>query len=136
MNFAANFKKFANMTEKRLDEVVRRTALDLYAGIIEESPVLTGRFRANNLISIDKEIDSSLVGVEGKSASQLINESQSAIPKKPSGSVIVIQNNLNYAVDLEYGKSKKAPNGVYGINILRFSSILNNNVNEVKKDIR
>ena len=136
MNFAANFKKFANMTEKRLDEVVRRTALDLYAGIIEESPVLTGRFRANNLISIDKEIDSSLVGVEGKSASQLINESQSAIPKKPSGSVIVIQNNLNYAVGLEHGLSQKAPSGVYGINILRFSSILNNNVNEVKKDIR
>lgn len=124
MNFASNIKKFQGMTEEKLDKVVRKTALDVYKGILELSPVDTGRFRSNNILSIDV-VDKSENGIKSESA-QLI-EANTKFSGKVAGHTVFIQNNLDYATALEYGRSKQAPLGVYGVTLLRFGSILKNN---------
>lgn len=124
MNFAANIKKFQGMTEEKLDKVVRKTALDVYKGILELSPVDTGRFRSNNILSIDA-IDKSENGIKSESAQLL--EANTKLSGKVAGHTVFIQNNLDYATALEYGRSKQAPRGVYGVTLLRFGSILKNN---------
>lgn len=125
-NFALNFRQFENITTNRLDTIVRKTSMDLYKDILNKSPVDTGRFRANNLMSIDFA-DNREVGV--RNTSSQLGEANSKLSGRVAGRTVFIQNNLDYALKLEYGSSAQAPDGIYGTSILRFNRFLENAVN-------
>lgn len=142
--FSLSFNKFKNKSVKQMDAIIRKTALNLYGDIIVNSPVDTGRFRANNMISIDNEINYATLETDGtkkisdkRESSKYLKESEKFNDLK-LGRFIYIQNNLVYAKDIEFGlysknsKSGKtsngfsiqAPSGVYRIAIARFSKHL------------
>lgn len=105
-----------------MDAIIRKTALELTSNIILDTPVDTGRARGAWLVSIDRE-NISKTDIQDKSGITTISKAESSL-NNPIGRFIYIQNNLDYIVGLEYGKSKQAPNGMVRKNIIRFSKYL------------
>ena len=93
----------------------------LLSDIDNRSPVLTGLFRGNHKVSIgvpDFSVDESKLDV--RSGGDIsFNENMAKVDSIPLGQYpkIYIQNNVEYAEDLENGSSQKAPRGIYGLSL-------------------
>ena len=102
--FNADLNKFAKATNLEIEEVVRKVAFDVYTGVVQKTPVDTGRAKSNWNIgkgSIDYSI-------------RLKDFSFRAMPinKGAGKNVIYITNSLPYINRLENGWSKQAPKGM------------------------
>lgn len=119
--FTMDIKAFADRAGEAADLVVRKICLDLFSDITINTPVDTGRARANWLASVGVpntatfEYASSPQAASGKA----IADAQTAIAQAP-GNVFWISNNLPYIYRLEFeGWSKQAPNGMVRLAIDR-----------------
>ena len=56
-NFTLDMSKFANKSLGEIEQVVRKTAIDLTTSIIKSTPVDTGRARANWFVSFESAIE-------------------------------------------------------------------------------
>jgi len=128
--FSLSFNKFKNKSVKQMDAIIRKAALELTSSIILDTPVDTGRARGAWLVSIDRE-NNSKTDIQDKSGTTTISKAESSL-NNPIGRFIYIQNNLDYIVGLEYGKSKQAPNGMVRKNIIRFSKYLEESARNTK----
>ena len=117
-NFTLDMSRFANKSLGEIEQVVRKTAIDLTTSIIKSSPVDTGRFRSNWFVSFEDAIDNTTD--DTNSAKALANATNTLLGGK-IGKYIYIQNNLDYAIKLEYGASKQAPAGIVRVNVERFA---------------
>lgn len=96
---------------------VRNGLHSLAVNIIDRSPVLSGRFKANWRVSYRKP-DLSTSASTDSSASYAQAEKLKTIPIV--GGNVFISNSLPYADALEYGYSKKAPNGMVRVSLVEF----------------
>lgn len=103
---------FVGKVEEDVGKHLRIISMALLTEIVTRSPVDTGRFRANNQVSIGSPDYSELAAVD-TSGAETIQQGSAVIAKGKPFSVIYIQNNLPYAEPLENGHSKQAPTGVY-----------------------
>ncbi|PIJ42833.1 hypothetical protein [Tatumella sp. OPLPL6] len=103
---------FTGKVEEDVGKHLRIISMALLTEIVTRSPVDTGRFRANNQVSIGYPDYSELAAVDTSGAAT-IQQGSAVIAKGKPFSVIYIQNNLPYAEPLENGHSKQAPTGVY-----------------------
>lgn len=108
--------RFIKSVEGHLAKKRNQIAGDMLQGVIMQSPVDTGAFRANHRVSIDVddlEYDSASLDPSGN---KTLREGMTVIASndKPY-SEVVIQNNLPYAEKLENGHSDQAAQGVYGV---------------------
>lgn len=104
---------FAREVEKTQNRRLRAVALQAFEGVIERSPVDTGAFRGNNVLSVGQRNDGYNMEATG-----VYNQQQASLRlDRITGpfEVVYIQNNLPYAGELENGSSKQAPQGVYAI---------------------
>ena len=111
--FTLDLSKFGAKAIGNAEKVVRKIALDMHSRIVERSPVDTGRFRANNSVSIG--------GNPGTTTTD------TGIPNPnvdgfQIGQVVFLYNNLEYAMKLEMGHSKQAPSGVYRLSFNEVAS--------------
>ena len=94
-------------------QVAQKIALDILGDVVETSPVDTGRFRASWLVSIDGPDPSKVGGENPDSPVETVGRGEGEIVRFGKDNVsITIQNNLDYAAELEYGSSQQAPQGV------------------------
>ena len=122
--FSLSFEKYKNKTSKQIDKAIRNVALGLTRDIIMDTPVDQGRLRANWQVSFDTPINSSLIDKD-TTGNSTIDKAKSVVFGNAIGRYIYIQNNLAYAVKIEYGGSpKKAKNGMVRINIKRWRAKL------------
>lgn len=112
--FANDLNKFTKKTETVASEVCRKIALDTFRRIVQRSPVDTGRFRANNQISLNELPVNSVLEFDKRGAAT-IRIGDQTVQRFKLGDTIFIYNNVAYALPLEYGRSKQAPQGVYRI---------------------
>jgi hypothetical protein len=105
---------FAGLIEEEVGKKLRIISLALLSEIVQRSPVDTGRFRANNQVSIGSADYSELSAVDISGAAT-IQQGSAVIAQGRPYSVIYIQNNLSYAEALENGHSQQAPAGVYAL---------------------
>jgi len=98
--------KLANKINTKGSRLVRKIILDGMRQLIRQSPIDTGRFRANWSTSINAMS-------EGTTESTISNiqKSTQGIQGYKLGQTAFLHNNLEYAVPLEYGSSKQAPKG-------------------------
>lgn len=98
--FAQDISKFVRKTQLRADLVLRKVALDAYRGLLNRSPVKTGRFRGNWRCSIGTADLTTTTSV-------LPTGEDSAVVKTIGdakfGDTILLSNNLPYAGVLEHG---------------------------------
>lgn len=157
--FAGSIAAFAKKAKMSNDKALRSASIKLFSAIITESPVDTGRFRANWMVSNGQsstatttEVDTSPGGEETK------NKVEQYITGMKDVYAFTLANNLPYAHVIEYGGypdpvklgtwdkkkqayeirsaggfSKQAPQGVVRVNIARFEQLLNEAAQEAKK---
>lgn len=126
--YQRKFARALKRATKRLtqDEAalfLKKVAFDALAGVLEKSPVDTGRFKANWRVGINApdrstivgRKDTSPVGTPGRATSTFARVS-TKLAKVKGGSTIYISNNLPYAQVLEDGSSQQAqgPNAIVG----------------------
>lgn len=105
---------FAGVVEEALTQRVRVIALALLNEIVLRSPVDTGRFLGNNIVSVGAPVYASSESLD-PSGSETIQRGLSMMSGLEPYTQVYIQNNLPYATALEDGHSKKAPGGVYAV---------------------
>jgi len=108
-------KCISNLEQQRT-MIVKKIAFDLFRKIIFKTPVLTGRARANWLVSVVAP-RSETVDETDKTGMKTLSEVQGVIAGWESDSDIYMSNNLPYIYGLERGRSKKAPQGMVKISI-------------------
>ncbi|WP_367604046.1 HK97 gp10 family phage protein [Pseudomonas asiatica] len=105
---------FAGLVEEALTQRVRVIALAMLNEIVLRSPVDTGRFRGNNIVSVGSPVYTSSVNVD-PTGSETIQQGVRVMTGLEPYTQVFIQNNLVYSVELERGHSKQAPSGVYEV---------------------
>lgn len=133
--FSKTLEELAGLYEKRFGDVIRKTVLDLFAGIIRRSPVDTGTYRASHMIANHEPApEEGIVKIEKGQAANEVN----AIAKgaawfwAPGMGAIYIFNNLPYAEPLENGHSKQAPEGIYRQAMTELQAVLKKQILKLK----
>ncbi len=118
---------FIDQIESDLTKQARIIAMALLGEVVKRSPVDTGRFRGNNIVSVGAPVFSATTNVD-KDGSATITAGQSVLAGLKPYTVIYIQNSLPYSEKLENGGyngptakvdeqgfSRQAPGGIYGL---------------------
>lgn len=105
---------FADVVQEQVSQRVRVIAMAMLNEIVLRSPVDTGRFRGNNIVSVGAPVYTNTANVDPTGA-ETINRGISAMSGLEPFTQVFIQNNLPYAVPLEDGHSKQAPAGIYAV---------------------
>ncbi|WP_095058031.1 HK97 gp10 family phage protein [Pseudomonas sp. Irchel s3f7] len=113
---------FAVQIDEEVSKRVRNIALALLGEIIEKSPVDTGRFRGNNIVSIGSPVYTSTTDVD-PSGNETIRRGGAVLSGLEPYTQVFIQNNLPYAERLENGHSSQAPTGIYGLSFIGVSEV-------------
>ncbi len=92
----------------------QRLTIEMLEQITIRAPVDTGRFKANNIVSVDLPVYYSLDRYD-KDGHETLAMGEAALAALAPYSVVYIQNNLIYAGALEDGHSGQAPAGIYGV---------------------
>ncbi len=120
--FSDDVNKFTKRTSSLASQVCRKIGMEIHREIVRLSPVDTGRFRANNQISLNDLPEDAVMGVD-KSGRATIAAGEQVLASFTLGDTIFIYNNVAYAYILEFGRadgkpgSQQAPNGVYRVSI-------------------
>lgn len=116
--FTLQLNKEIADTEEKIEDAIALIALDSLRGVVRKSPVDTGRFRGNWIVS-KNAANTTSSQVTDKNGGQTITKGSGVIDtfKMNADSRIIIQNNLPYASRLENGWSKQAPNGMVALTV-------------------
>lgn len=137
MSFAVDLRRIAESKKAVANSVVRKIVLDLGTSVVLKSPVgdatywksspppgyVGGRFRANWQFGIGSP-DTTTTDDIDKSGSSSIGRIEAGLPPKAIGNVYYITNSLPYAIPLEDGHSRQAPNGMVKLTTLEFEPIV------------
>lgn len=133
MSFKASLSAFARKGPAQAKIVRDGIALKLFAAVVLDTPVDTGRLRQNWQASINTPIESTVeagdVGGQDKDfmASETISKGEAAIESSPVDDCeIIFTNNLPYAARVENDgwSHTKAPKGMVKRNVERFQEIV------------
>lgn len=123
-NLTGQVSQLAEKARTRAENVLKAAILELFARIVERTPVDTGRARGNWQIDLDAKSGASLLATD-KSGRETIARAMAKLDKLDKNSrVVLITNNLAYIKALEYGHSRQAPSGMIRISVAEFKGIL------------
>lgn len=142
MSFSRDIAGFRKKTIKRTIDLKRAVSIKLFSAIIQDTPVETGRLRANwnTSLNIEDKATRSELDKEGALATALV-ESKAALADL--NDALILCNSLPYARVAEFGEwsgptdkvtgsgfSRKAPAGMVRKNVDRFKQLLNDALSE------
>lgn len=122
-DFASIINNWADNTKTNIDSVLQDVVIELGSSVVRLSPVLTGRFKGNWQLAIDVPTTNSLIRYD-PSGGETIQEIKDNAKGFTAGEIAYIQNHVLYGPDLEGGTSRKAPEGMVGITVVRFANIV------------
>lgn len=119
--FEADVMKFAERVKIAPALVIRKLAIDIFTDLLRASPVDTGRFRANWVLSVGSPSRRILWAMSdvGQQMQTQINLAVKRAEQASGREVIFITNNLPYATPLNEGWSKQAPAGFVQMAVLK-----------------
>lgn len=130
-SFELQIREFENMTAERSELLFKKVCFDLSNSIIMDTAVDKGTARGNWQPDINS-IQNDVLEIEDKSGNATVAKVASKTNNLRLGQYFTLTNNLPYILRLEYGWSRtKSPNGMVGINIMRFQNF----VNQANRDI-
>ena len=130
-SFELQMKEFDNMTTEKTELLFKKVCFDLSNSIIMDTAVLSGAARGNWQPDINS-IQNDILEIEDKSGNSTVAKVATQTNNLKLGQYFTLTNNLPYILRLEYGWSKKSPQGMIGINVMRFQNF----VNQANKDIK
>lgn len=106
MTFEADIAAFAKKAGASIDETVRGVTIELFSGVVQQTPVDTGRARGNWQCTVATPA-SDVIDRKDQSGSEVTAE---IIAKAGgAGTVTYLTNNLPYILRLEEGHSTQSP---------------------------
>ena len=107
----------------------KKVVLDAHRKLVMKSPVDTGRFRGNWIVSAGGPSGTTTALLDGGVRGQPPGGASSAAALSAVGSlapysIAYIQNNLPYALRLEHGHSKQAPAGMVALTLAELTAEL------------
>lgn len=111
MSFSADISRFVEKANGNVDKAVRQALMLAAQNIVMRSPVDTGRFRANWQFGVGAR-DTSTAERFDPTGATTIGRLIAEIKGTNAGQVYYLSNSLPYAMRLENGWSKQAPNGM------------------------
>lgn len=115
--FRARFAKRIEKAKGKFELFIKKLVVDIDASLVLKSPVDTGRFKANWVVGNGFVNTTTTESLQAANNEPLINSI------KVNGQTIYLTNSLPYANRLEYGWSKKAPQGMVRITLVEVQSI-------------
>ena len=120
-SFALQLSNFTNGTANELIKQQRELIFELGKSIVLDSPVDWGTFRGNWRFSYDnKQIQ---LDRQDKTGAQVLAELRAFVDGFNGGTMWLL-NGMPYGLPLEYGHSKKAPQGMVRRNVSRINAIV------------
>jgi hypothetical protein len=107
MSFASDLRRFQMKADRESDRQIRAKILSLTAGIIQRTPVDTGRARGNWQATIGAPAQGAVERMS-KTGSAAISAAMPAI-RQAKGNVFYLTNNLPYIAHLEFGLYTQGP---------------------------
>ena len=107
--------------EKWGEKVVRGTLLSLSSAVIKDTPFVSGRLRSNWMPSINAP---KLTEAGITSEASKISEVASTVASFKLGDIFYLTNNLPYAVPIEFGHSKRFPEGMLRRNVAKYAQAI------------
>ena len=125
MSFSAQIASFGERASKKIQDVRKGVTIKLFSAVIRDTPVDTGRLRANWQLTVGSPATGTLNEEAPNKAGLSIQEAQ-AVNQTDGDTPIFLANNLPYAAGIEYeGRSKvKAPEGMVRRNVVRFGRLI------------
>lgn len=137
MGFAANLNKLCERAGDKAALVVRRAALELQSGMIERTPVDTGRAKGSWQVGIGMvntatttRTDTTPLGEKDDAGAALAAEV--VLNTWKPGQKIFLTLSLPYAKRLENGWSKQAPSGMVRLTVQAYSDAVKKAVESIK----
>lgn len=137
MGFAADLRKLCDRAGDKAEMVVRKTALELQGGMIERTPVDTGRAKGSwqvgigmvNAAPTDRRDTTPLGEKDSLAAAQA---AEVALETWKPGQKIFLTLSLPYARRLENGWSSQSPGGMVRLTVQDYSQALKRAVESIK----
>lgn len=122
MGFGDEIKKAADDMVNTVDEFRQAVTIKLFNSVIEDTPVDSGRLRANWQTN---EGSPATGEIDSTDQNRPLKEVEDVVSRSKRDGEINLTNNLPYSVDIEFGgSSTKAPQGMLRKNVARISDIL------------
>jgi hypothetical protein len=110
-SFEDQIRAWQVKTERKMTQVGRKVALELFRRVIYKTPVDTGRARANWQVTIGSQAT--------------MSKATAASAGFKAGDTIYLTNNLPYIRKLEEGSSQQAPAGMVALTVQEFAQVVN-----------
>lgn len=125
IEFCRQLQQFEHQANLGLANITKMASSAIFDKVLERSPVRTGQFLSNWRTSLETPTESFVPvaygGSEeesrGPAESQARSRSQAVLAGVKAFSRVYIVNATPYALDLEWGKSKQAPNGMAVVSV-------------------
>ncbi len=132
--FLRDINRFADSIGIKTETVIKKLSLQVFTGVVQKTPVDTGRARSAWVIGINKAEDSPDVEGEtftaGSATAKAMGQIASLSQIGPFSKVF-ISNSLPYIVSLEDGSSTQAPEGMVAVTLAEADMELKRLVNAV-----
>jgi hypothetical protein len=133
-SFEDDLRKFEVKTNRKLTQVGRKVALELFRRVIYKTPVDSGRARANWQVTIGAQA-SGTVEFDDTNGGATMSRATAASAGFKAGDTIYLTNNLPYIRKLEEGGypdgpktvggfSRQAPAGMVALTVQEFAAIV------------
>lgn len=112
-DYGADIRRFfARASREEASKATRAVSLRVLSGVVQRTPVDTGRARGNWQVSLGQAVNGTTVDVEDQAGGATIAKGAATIGQQKGFQPVVLENNLPYINKLEDGSSKQAPNGM------------------------
>jgi hypothetical protein len=134
-SFEDDLRKFEAKTTRKLTQVGRKVALELFRRVIYKTPVDTGRARANWQVTIGTPA-AGTIEIDDTNGGATMSKATAASAGFRAGDTIYLTNNLPYIRKLEEGGypdgpktvggfSRQAPAGMVALTVQEFAQVVN-----------
>lgn len=128
--FALQLAAFADKCGKNAEMAVKKVSIDVLAKVVQRSPVDTGRFRGNWVMSVASP-NITTKDVTDKSGDATISHESANLQAFKLGESVYIMNSLPYSLRLENGYSQQAPGGMVKLTIAEFQPLVDQAAKEI-----
>lgn len=117
--------KFGGKTRDKLEQMRRGTVIKLFSAVIMDTPVLSGRLRANWKFS-EGDLKLSTSQRTDKTGDSTLRQIEAGVLASTPGKPLFLSNSLPYAARIEYEgwSHTKAPEGMVRKNVARFNQLI------------
>jgi len=127
IQFNADIGKFVEKLtgdDGMIARFVQKIAFDLFFGIVERTPVDTGRARGNWFLTTNSP-SSAVVYLDAKEKDSVPYPNPPDVSKITGRESVFIVNNLPYIEALEHGHSAQAPTGMVALTMKEIEATIN-----------